>query len=199
MTKKEKKKMLVIFSCFFLFTGVLATYCYFQSSNAFQNKFYTGSYDVSLEEEFYYDWGTKVVCVSNSEEATTPAVIRLNYNEVWSNNVEGGISTLSNNVNGENVVDKEWTSTFLNDFILADDGWYYYKKVLNVGEKVCILNSVSLKEDLISQSEDYEKYMSFHYELDFNYEASQATLDAIRTIWGHSAEINESGEIEWEL
>ena len=67
-------------------------------------------------------------------------------------------------------------------------------KFLKAKDSVEILNAISLKEDLISTSEDYEKYKTYHYELGFQYETIQATEKAIKEIWGKNATITE-GEI----
>ena len=101
-------------------------------------------------------------------------------------------------VNGENVVQKNWTSAFTNDFIDGGDGWYYYKKVLNAEESVQVLESISLKEDLISTSPYYNDYKNYTYELDFNFEAIQASSSAISNIWNKDVTIN-GGDITWSF
>lgn len=222
MTKAKKIKpiLFIILMSFIFIIGF--TYAYFYLRGTFANKFKTSAYDVELSEEFNNDWGTKKVNILNKDN--TPVVIRINYNELWSereksndniltslndNNI--GINTntcrskvysedpkkytLSNIINGEDVVTKNWTSTWHN-FIKGSDGWYYYNSVLTPNSSIQILESISLRNDLISKSNCYEDYNDYEYELSFNYEVIQANENAIKDIWGLNVSINE-GDIIW--
>ena len=200
MIRKRKKRFLIIsLLLIFLFSSVAVTYAVFNTSGIFENEFKTSSYYVYIDEEFYNTWGTKKVCFVNSADATVPVLLRINYNELWSKNYDDNtLLVISNEVNGTNVVNKIWTSNFQNDFTLGSDGWYYYNKLLNIGEEVCVLESISLNEELISTSEDYDKYKSYDYQLDFNFEASQSDIEAAR-IWDNGVEIKDTGEVVWKL
>ena len=109
---------------------------------------------------------------------------------------EGVKLSLDNNVNGTNVVTKNWTTAFTNDFIDGGDGWYYYKKTLAAEASVQVLDSIALNESLISTSPYYNDYKSYTYELDFNFEAIQASSSAISEIWGRTATIS-GGNVTW--
>lgn len=216
---------------FFILLGIViftigVTYAYFYTRSSFANKFKTSAYDIELNEEFDNDWGTKKVNILNKD--STPVVIRINYNEIWTekeprgeilanNDIqdlerfskinqinscrirtyseESQKYTLSNIINGENVVTKNWTSTW-NDFVKGNDGWYYYNKVLESNANIQILDSISLRDDLINESNCYADYNNYEYELSFNYEAIQADVNAIKDIWGHNISINK-GDIIW--
>ena len=141
--------------------------------------------------------GNKKVSFVNNEETNAPVVLRINYNEEWRKEINGVKVSLDNNVNGENVVTKNWTTEFTNNFVDGGDGWYYYKKILNAEESVQVLDSISLKESLISTSPYYNDYKSYTYELDFNFEAIQASSSAISDIWGKNATIT-GGNITWD-
>ncbi len=180
--------------------------------NTFQNRFNTSTYKVGIEEEFYNDWGTKIVNIFNQDQ--TPVALRVSYNELWSmtgsitNTTtckigqmqldDGVVYTLSNKINGSEVVTKEWTSIWSNSFVKGSDGWYYYKKVLSNGEKINILRSIKLNDTLIKSSSCYRNYYDFKYNLDFNYEAIQATPDAIKLMWGYDVTISGS-TINWSF
>ena len=194
--KKIKKKPLIFLLALIIVGVVGTTFAYYYSEVSFPNQFRTMTYNVTIEEEFNDTWGTKKVSFVNKEETNTPVVLRINYNELWRKEVSGVKLSLDNNVNGENVVTKNWTSTFTSDFIDGGDGWYYYKKTLNAEESVQVLNSISLKEDLISTSPYYNDYKSYTYELDFNFEAIQASSSAISEIWGKTATISGSN-VTW--
>lgn len=187
--KKVSKNFLIICGIF-LIMGIVGVSAIYLSNVSLINSFKTLTYKVDVEEEFYNDWGTKKIKVINSEETNADVVLRVGFNESFSKDND----ILSNEINGQEVVEKDFSNDFLTHFSKDQDGWYYYDKVLKAKDSVEILNAISLKEDLISTSEDYEKYKTYHYELGFQYETIQATEKAIKEIWGKNATITE-GEI----
>ena len=191
--KKKRIKPLI-------FVGILVVAClivgytiaYYHTNVIVPNQFKTMTYNVKVEEEYNNGFGTKKVTFVNEEETNTPVVLRINYNESWGNGV-------NNLINGSEVVTKTWTNDFLNDFVLADDGWYYYKKTLDAQSSVQVLESISLNSTLInslSNSSDYSDPTKYH--LDFNFEAIQATPRAVLEIWGRTITIN-GGNIVWDI
>ena len=129
----------------------------------------------------------------------------------------------SNTIDGQNVVIKSWTSEFSNDFILGDDGWYYYKKVLNPEESVQVLNSVNLNLELLKDSPYKNTYTNYdiiesngnysfrdptddisknadpyYYNLVFSFESIQAKTSAIEDIWGKNVTI-DGNDVEWNF
>ena len=194
--KKIKKKPL-FFLLLLLALGIVGTtFAYYYTEIAIPNQFRAMTYNVTIEEEFNNTWGTKKVSFVNNEETNTPVVLRINYNELWRKEVNGVKLSLDNNVNGTNVVTKNWTTAFTNDFIDGGDGWYYYKKTLAAEASVQVLDSIALNESLISTSPYYNDYKSYTYELDFNFEAIQASSSAISEIWGKTATITGS-DVSW--
>ena len=194
--KKIKKKPL-FFLLLLLVLGIVGTtFAYYYTEIAIPNQFRAMTYNVTIEEEFNNTWGTKKVSFVNNEETNTPVVLRINYNELWRKEVNGVKLSLDNNVNGTNVVTKNWTTAFTNDFIDGGDGWYYYKKTLAAEASVQVLDSIALNESLISTSPYYDDYKSYTYELDFNFEAIQASSSAISEIWGKTATIS-GGNVTW--
>ena len=194
--RKIKKKPLIFLLVLCLLGIVGTTFAYYYTEIAIPNQFKAMTYNVTIEEEFNDTWGTKKVSFVNNEETNAPVVLRINYNEAWRKKINGVNVSLDNNVNGENVVTKNWTTAFTNDFVDGGDGWYYYKKTLNAEESVQVLNSISLNESLISTSPYYNDYKTYTYELDFNFEAIQANSSAISEIWGKNATIT-GGNVTW--
>ena len=191
--KNNKKVIIALLSLLTIgIVGVTAAVVYFKSE--LENKFNTSAYNIAIEEEFYDDWGTKKVSIVNHD--STPVVIRVAYIETWSDNNDDVSLQLSNKINGIDVVTKAWTDSWKNDFILNEDGWYYYKKVLTESEAVQILESINLNKEVADTS--LENYNLYDYELDFRYEAIQATTDAVKEIWGLDVTIN-GGEITWNF
>lgn len=198
MKKIKLKRKPLFFILLLLVVGIVGTtFAYFHSQAEISNKFQAMTYNVTLKEEFYDKWGTKKVTISNEEKTNTPVVLRINYNESWRKKIDDTTTVLlDNNVNGENVVTKNWTTTFTSDFIKGDDGWYYYKKVLSAEESITILESIALKEDLIKDTIYYNDYKNGTYQLDFNYEAIQADATAISDIWNKKVTISNK-EVTW--
>lgn len=199
----NKDNIMIVFLFLLVLCVVGTTIAFFTSYSHFDNKFETSQYNVSLKEEFYNDWGVKKVSVVNNEINSTPVVVRINYDEVWYKEVDGTMLFLSNIVldgkEQKRAVTLNTTKEFQEDFILGNDGWYYYKKVLNPGESVQVLNSIALNEDVIKLSEYYGDYKIYNYDLSYNYEAVQASPTAIETVWGYKAEISDDGNINWHI
>lgn len=193
----KKNKPLIFIIGVILVSLVGTTLAYYMEEVTLSNTFKTLTYNVKLVEDFNNEFGTKKVTIKNEEERNTPVVLRVNFSEKWSKEVEGTTKTLSNTINGENVVTKNYTSDFINDFELKDDGWYYYKKTLNSKSSVTILNSIELKETLISDANLSSEYHLYNYELDVNYEAVQANKKAIKDVWDKNVTIT-NGDVTWE-
>ena len=192
----KKRKLIPLVLIILLILGLGIAYALYQSNITLPNEFKSMTYNIVLEEEFYDTWGTKKITLTNRDPTNTPVVLRVSFNEIWSKTIQNQYLTLDNTVNGVNVVQKNWTSTFLNDFILDNDGWYYYKKTLNPEQSIQILNSIALQESIIQTSQYYQEYHNYDYELTFNYEAIQTTTQAIQSIWGKNATIS-GGNVTW--
>ena len=188
-----KKKLLFIITSFVLLITIGGTFAYYYTQVIIPNEFKSQTYNVVLDEEFYDDWGTKKVTIKNEEATNVDVVLRIHYNEMWTNTAG---DVLSNIVNGENVVTKDWTAEFLNDFEKSDDGWYYYKKVLKAQTSVPILNSIEKNTTVIANSLDANLYNTYNYELVFHFEAIQANTKAVKDIWGKNIVIDGS-DITW--
>ena len=180
---KLKKKSLIFILLLLLVAVVGGTYAVFYNSIAIPNQFNIMLYDIKITDDFNNQWGDRNVSLTNVDKSNTDVVLRINYNEVWSKDIDGEKVFISNIANGSNVVNKEWADDFLNDFYLADDGWYYYKKVLGPNDSVQILKSVSLNEDLIKDLDNYSKYKNYDYDLSFNYEAISADSSIVKDAW----------------
>ena len=196
--RKFKKKPLIFIILLMMITTIGGTFAYYTSETSLANKFKAMTYNVTVEEEFYDDWGTKKVSFVNKEETNSPVVLRIYYDEIWSKEIDDTLLILDNNVNGVNVVNKEWTSSFTNDFIKGDDGWYYYKKVLTSQKSVQVLQSISLNNELIQSSPYKEDYKKYNYQLSFNFESIQADRQAVKEIWNKNINITGS-DVSWNI
>ncbi len=145
--KKIKKKPIIFLLAVIVLGIVGGTFAYYYSEVSISNEFKAKTYNIQIEEEFNNTWGTKKVSFVNKESTNTSVVLRINYNESWRKEVDNNNLSLDNNVNGVNVVTKEWTTAFTNDFVSGGDGWYYYKKTLDAGKSVQVLSSISLNEN----------------------------------------------------
>jgi len=182
-----------------LFIGIISvTLAIMTSSGYFENIFHSSDYGVSIEEEFYNDWGTKKVSFVNQNASSV--IIRVSYNELWStSSEEDTLTVLNNKINGIDTVTKTWTESWLNDFVDGHDGWYYYKKVLKNTDRVQVLNEIHLNEELLNSSGELDTYKNADYELDFNFESVQADKKAVKSLWNKEITIDNDGNITWNL
>lgn len=174
------------------FSGTLA---YFTDSKVYNNIFDITKYNVKITEEFNNEFGTKKVNFVN--DGTSDVLIRINYNEYWSKLVGEDKIILNNKINGENLVNKEWTEEFKNNFTYYD-GWYYYNKLLKSNSSIQVLTSISLNEDLINNSINKDEYLGTNYDLDFNLETIQASNESASDIWGAKVKIDGDDAL-WEF
>lgn len=187
------KKSILLFGILvaILLVATQVSYAYFKSSSSAENNFNTADYDVKLEEYFpVSEWQEntqldKRISISNNGEADV--LLRVSYNEMWYREVNNEKRILNNLVNGQEIVKKNWTEEFLNDFVLID-GWYYYTKVLSSGDTVTILESIEKLTDDYNSDEEYE--------LDFHYEVLQSHAESSKKVWGIDSIILD-GEVEW--
>lgn len=190
---KNKKVKSLLFILALLFIGIIGgTIAYFTTANHVVNEFQGLTYDVDIVEESNGTWGTKKVSIVNKDK--TPVVVRVAYNELWSKeDREYGFLTLSNTINGFNVVNKSWTKTWEEDFVLGTDGWYYYKNILDANTSIDLITSIQLNDSLITNREEY---LDYDYELNFGFESIQATEEAIKDLWGFDVNISNEN-IQW--
>lgn len=193
LEKGRRKKTIVYFAILAVFVIAGIAFSYYSSEDYYLNRFFSSTYDVEIEEEFYNAWGDKKVYFKNTEETNTQVVLRMNYNEYFKTKDN---SYLSNNINGTNIVNKTWTSTYTNDFVYGNDGWYYYEKVLDSQEQIQVLESIALNNTLVDSSPLKNDYYKGNYHLDFNFESVQAKSSAILEVWGKNATIS-GGNVTW--
>ena len=196
--KKLKKKSLIFLGIAITLATIGGTLAYYYTGTIIPNQFRAHTYGVTIEEEFYDTWGTKKVSFVNQEETNAPVFLRINYNEAWTKEINNTIFSLDNNVGGVNVVTKTWTTDFTNNFVDGNDGWYYYKKILDAEESVQVLDAIALNNTLIETSPYYEDYQTYDYQLIFNFEAIQATSDAASEIWEKTVTIT-GDDVAWQL
>ena len=183
------RKRSILFIILALTIGIIgATIAFYNTYNANQSAYYAANYNVFLEQEWDGTWGDKNITIRN--EGTTPVVLRLSYKEAWSKEIENENILINNIYADNNVVNKDWSNTFLNDFTYYN-GWYYYNKPLNSNESIVILNGVNK----IDTNGSYN-YNDYNYELSFYYETVQSTKNAIKSLWNITPDINDD-QINW--
>ncbi len=107
--------------------------------------------------------------------------------------------SISNTINGEEVVDKIWYDNSETDFVLGTDGWYYYKKTIAPGEKVYIFDGYTLNMNLIEDTEYYDYYtIYYHYLFLLDYEAVELNTSSAQSAWGVSYTI-DGDDITWSF
>jgi len=141
---------------------------------------------VQLIDDSDAGFGKKEVSFANNSSNSIPVLLRIGYSETWKDSND---AIISNVYNGNNVVSKTWTSAFTDDFVSGNDGWYYYEKLLNPDESVKVITAIALAEP---------SYAAYNYDLNFRYEAIQASADAALDLWSKTATIDSStGAVTW--
>lgn len=168
------------------------------------NEFKAQGINMKMYEEFSPppDWDGESVDkkVFFESKGTAPTVLRVKYSEEWKR--EDGLS-LSNTVESKNVMSKKWTKDGLGgDAWTLIDGWYYYEKQMNKGDKVQILESVALDTAVVGDVKKpiVEDYFKATYELSFVYEYQSLSSAMEKGAWDALASVaNETTkEISWK-
>lgn len=121
--------MVVVMLCISTIGGI---YAWSKLSASVTNKIKTPTVDTEVvetfDEESKVDWLTPVTKeVQFKNTGTAPVFMRVSYAEFWKSNDN---KILSGIVNGQEIATKNWTSSWQNEWVDGNDGWYYYKKVL---------------------------------------------------------------------
>lgn len=187
-----KKKIIISISILLFAISTVKVFAYFQTKKTVYNEFKVAKVNVGIEENFdnttWPNTTKKEVMIINYDEM--PVIVRVMYTEIW----KYDNNQVSNKLDGTNVVNKEWTEEFENNWIYHD-GWYYYKKLLNGNSQVQIMKSIKLNNELVGTN---EKYIEGQYELTFHYEAIQPTKKAVKKLWNHDINI-ENENVNWEF
>ena len=165
LKKSYKIIILISFSAILLLTTFVITdsFAFFKYEDVMVNKLKVGDIKVKIEEEFNppSDLGTepitKVVKIKNP--INTPNLIRVSITGRWINpNDEHEVIPNDGEVvklNFSEEFDESGNST---NWYRADDGYYYYKKILNGNESTeNLLDSVTfnISEDSIYRDKEY--------------------------------------------
>ena len=166
--------------------GIWLVYALSHSNSVVQNEIPVAVGTVRIVDDSDPGFGKKEISFVNDSTNSIPVFLRIGYSETWKDSND----TIINNIyNGNNVVTKTWTSDFTDDFVAGNDGWYYYKKLLNPDASVQVITGISLNEP---------SYAAYDYDLNFRFEAIQADADAATALWSKTATIDGStGAVTW--
>lgn len=139
--KAIDNKILFVISLMSLIT-IITVVITFYNEKTLTSRYANMPYNVVLEKKSGNIWNNTEFFIKNKEKEKTPVVLRINYNELWSKEEEETLSTLDNNINGENIVDKTWTLEFISGFGEYKDGWFYYDQILKPNESIRILRKL---------------------------------------------------------
>ena len=186
--KHNKIKIIVPILAVALLATTVAVYAVSRNTSIIQNELKVAGSGVRIIEDSVSGFGKKEVTFKNEGEDNATVLLRIAYSETWTNSDGTVVSNVASN--NANVVAKNWTTAFVNQFADGHDGWYYYAHTLAPGEEVKVLDSIALSDS------DYAKY---DYDLSFRFEAIQADSTAATTLWGKAATIGNDGAVTWAL
>lgn len=165
--KKRIRKCLIGFQALVLVATIgFGTAWAWNSHQASQeNNMQSRTVSVKINEEFpdpTVEAGkTKIKEVTLKNTGTAASFVRISYSESW--------ITDTAQLEGNGEVQKNWTSSWTDDWMDGGDGWYYYKKVLPAGANVRILTGVTFPPTIPEDAE---------YTLDFMVESVQVSDQA---------------------
>ena len=144
----KKKKTLVAIAAVLLFVVIGGTLAYFNSSAIFDNQFNLGNYNIVTQDVFTSpsNWSpgdTTAKTITATNNGSIDAVIRVKYDEEWTDSNGDEINNLPNDAVILNfTTPSEWTYD-------ANDGYYYYNYYLKAGEvTTSLIESVTLNPNL---------------------------------------------------
>lgn len=208
--KKGKKIGIFLVGCLALFL-IGTCFAYWYGNLSHTNKLTANEMVANILEVFQQDAlakGTVEKKVSFKNTGSSTAFLRVSYSETWTRQEQEEKILLNNQQNGQDVADKQWTTDWMdsNLWVDGDDGWYYYKKVLQSGESTKpILESVSFPDYVGTlkayDGADYQLY--FRMEL-LQVSDSTSTLnsdtvnrEASQRVFGREASI-ENQNVIWK-
>jgi hypothetical protein len=165
----------------------LAVYAISRNTSVIEGSMKVASNGVVIIEDSDPGFGKKEISFKNDSETNASVLLRIAYSETWTNSSGEVVSNVGSN--NANVVVKNWTNEFAQDFVDGGDGWYYYKKTLEPLNSVQVLSSISLNDTT------YNKY---DYDISFRFEAVQADAAAANELWGKSVTV-ENGVATWDF
>lgn len=190
--QKKKKIMLFVLGCLALLL-VGSSFAFWSGKIEHTNVLKADTMNAEIKETFDSDnakpSGTVQKKVSFKNDSSSAAFLRVSYGETWEKTEEDEKLLLNNQVNGADVVTKNWLNGFgKNSKLWTDggDGWYYYNKILKPGVATeDILESVTFPD----YSGKYKEYEGADYQLYFRMELLQVS-DSQSTL--NSAEVNKN-------
>ena len=184
-----KKKVLLILGIFLVFVTTTISLAYFTSKENKENKFYIGSIQTKINEDFdknseeVKNLSTiavkKKVCIENTGK--NPVLVRVIITPQWEKTDENG-NIIGNIVSASNQVQLNFSNDISKNWIKGNDGYYYYNKVLEPKEITSyLLESVQLKDNIPSDEKD--EYKDRELAINVSSEATQVNEKALDNKW----------------
>ncbi|MFQ8705061.1 MAG: hypothetical protein ACLR9T_03280 [Thomasclavelia sp.] len=204
--KINRSQILLMITVMICITAIGSVYAWSKLSASVTNKINTPTIDVEVIEEFdeqtTVDWYQPVdKKVQFKNIGTAPIFIRVSYVELWRNTNNQVLSSI---VNGQEIVKKNWTDAWKNEWIDGNDGWFYYKKILQPNN-LCSKILTSLEFDSSNLGNLTDIYGNASYSLKFFSEAVQYSKDidvnrrSVKANFGiEFVDIDDNGNITWK-
>lgn len=187
MVIKNKKKKLIIITTVLITSICLASTAFFISTDKTRNVFKVAKYEIDTKENFKQskEWKTKSikkeVWVENN--GTLPAYVRIKVVPFW----KSGLPLMYDD---KKTIQLEFSNSKLWKKI---GDYYYYKKILEPGEKTeNLIDGVNVNADLLESNKDYNiKDLSvdvftdsiIHLDDNKNSENKQINNDRLKKTW----------------
>ncbi len=191
----SQTKLALVFVSICLIITIGITLAYYNSVVSIDNKLATNKPEVELIEKFSQGStflpGEKVdKQIKFSNSGKIDALIRVKYSDIW-------IDLNDKSVDGDtDLVVKEWTKAWNNEWIDGNDGYFYYTKILRTGAITnIILDKLVLLDKASNDDHDFD-YSALAYKIIFELDACMVSNEAAQISFGKSIKI--SGEnVTW--
>lgn len=193
--KNNRTKLALIFVSICLIITIGITLAYYNNVVSISNKLATNEPKVELIEKFSQgsiflpgEKVTKQVKFSNSGKID--ALIRVKYSDIWVDLNDEGVA------GNTNLVLKEWTNAWNEEWIDGKDGYFYYTKILKTGTSTnVILDKLALFDDASNDDHDFD-YSALTYKIIFELDACMVKNEAAQISFGKSIKIS-GDDVEW--
>ena len=199
---QKKTKIVTMIACFLicaitLTVAIGTTLAFYSGGGDLKNNLGTKESSLYLEEKFstndkWLPGETKEKQIHFGNEGESDQVIRFKVELQWLDK-DDGTWTPDNStpveINWNASLATNWDNSFL-----STDGWYYYKKILPVGqETAAVMDSVTFSEDLADASSGYsDDFTSTTYRIKVYMEGVDVNSGITKSTW--SKTFTKSGD-----
>jgi hypothetical protein len=208
---RRNTKIVTMLICFLICVVTLTaaigtTLAFYTGGGDLKNNLATKDSSLYLEEEFNPDdkWlpgETKEKVVNFKNSGKSDQVIRFKVELQWLNKSDGTwvpATTDPVKINWHTSLGTDWDDSFVAD--VSDKGWYYYNKILAVGEATpAVMNSVTFSPKLANAviGDSKDDFSGTTYRIKVYMEGVDVSSDITTITWGKAFVKGSGDSLTW--